>query len=150
MQTVEQLLRTLRKVQSLRARAGTPGEERAAAEAEERILARLRAIGGDRFHGYTEPPHEERAILHRFSIRDPWTRRLFFALLERDGYQALRYPRQQAHTIRVRAPEEAMERLWREFRSLSARLRKELEDVTDRVLRTEVFAGDARAAPQQP
>lgn len=150
MQAVEHLLRKLRKVQSLRARAGTPGEERAAAEAEERILARLRTIGGDRFDGYRQPPREERAILHRFSIRDPWTRKLFFALLERDGYEALRYPRQQAHTVRVRAPEEAMERLWREFRSLSARLRKELEEVADRVIRTSLFEEEARAARRHP
>jgi hypothetical protein len=150
MQTVEHLLRKLQKVQSLRARAGTPGEERAAAEAEERILARLRAIAGDGFAGYRQPPREERAILHRFSIRDPWTRRLFFAMLERDGFDAVRYPRQQAHTIRVRAPEEAMDRLWREFRGISARLRRELADITDRVIRTELFAADAHAARHRP
>lgn len=144
MQTVEQLLRTLEKVRSLRARAGTPGEERAAAEAEERILARLRVATGGRFAGFREPPPEEPAILHRFSIRDPWTRRLFFALLERDGFEALRYPRQQAHTIRVRAPEEAMDRLWREFRSLSAQLRRELEQVTERVVRSSLFAAQRR------
>lgn len=146
MQTVEQLLRTLRKVQSLRARAGTPGEERAAAEAEERILARLHAIAGGRFAGRAEPPREERAILHRFSIKDPWTRKLFFALLERDGFEPLFYPRQHAHTVRVRAPEAAMDRLWREFRGLSARLRRDLEGLADRMIRTEILAGDARAA----
>jgi hypothetical protein len=150
MQTVEQLLRTLRKVQSLRARAGTPGEERAAAEAEERILARLRAVAGDRFAERRQPPPDEPSILHRFSIRDPWTRKLFFALLERDGFHALRYPRQQAHTIRVRAPEGAMERLWREFRGISARLRREIEEVTDRVIRTELAAEAAHAAPRRP
>ncbi|HEX5137149.1 MAG TPA: hypothetical protein VFY93_09265 [Planctomycetota bacterium] len=150
MQTVEQLLRTLQKVQALRARAGTPGEQRAAAEAEERILARLHATGGGRFAARPEPGRQERAILHRFSIRDPWTRKLFFALLERDGYHALRYPRQQAHTVRVRAPEAAMDRLWREFRGISARLRRELEEVTDRVIRTDLFAEDARAARQGP
>jgi hypothetical protein len=150
MQTVEQLLRTLHKVQSLRARAGTPGEERAAAEAEERILARLHAIAGGRFAGHRKPPPEERVILHRFSIKDPWTRKLFFALLERDGFDPLFYPRQHAHTVRVRAPEGAMDRLWREFRGLSARLRRELEEVTDKVIRTELFAEDARAARQRP
>lgn len=145
MQIVEHLLRKLAKVQALRARAGTPGEQRAAEEAEERILARLRAIAGSGFRDYRDAPREEPAILHRFSIKDPWTRRLFFALLEREGFDALRYPRQQAHTVRVRAPEEAMERLWSEFRSLSARLRRELEEVTDRVIRTSLFAEEARA-----
>lgn len=148
MQTVEHLLRKLQKVQALRARAGTPGEQRAAADAEERILARLRAIGGGRFAGYREPPPEEPAILHRFSIRDPWSRKLFFALLERDGFEALRYPRQQAHTVRVRAPAETMDRLWREFRGLSPHLRRELEEVTDRVIRASLFA-EERAA-QRP
>lgn len=137
MQTAEHLFRMLEKVRALRARAGTPGERRAAAAAEERILARL---GGMK--------REEPAILHRFSIRDPWTRKLFFALLERDGFDALRYPRQQAHTIRVRAPEEAMDRLWREFRGLSAHLRRELEEVTERTIRTSLFA--AERAAQSP
>jgi hypothetical protein len=144
MQTVEQLLRMLRKVQALRARAGTPGEQRAAEEAEERILARLASMNADPFAGARAAP-EGPAILHRFSIRDPWTRRLFFALLEREGIDAVRYPRQQAHTIRVRAPEETIERLWREFRALSARLRRELEGITDRMIRDELFAAGARA-----
>lgn len=134
MHTAEHLFRMLEKVQALRARAGTPGEQRAAAEAEERILARLRGM-----------KREEPAILHRFSIRDPWTRKLFFALLERDGFDALRYPRQQAHTVRVRAPAEAMDKLWREFRGLSARLRAELEEVTDRTIRTWIFAAERAA-----
>jgi hypothetical protein len=146
MYAVEQLLRRLAKVQALRARAGTPGERRAAEEAEERILARLRAMAGRGFRDYRDAPFEEPAILHRFSIRDPWTRRLFYALLERDGFEAIRYPRQQAHTIRVRAPEAAMERLWHEFRGISARLRRELEEVTDRAIRTSLFAEEARAA----
>jgi hypothetical protein len=145
MQTVEQLLRTLEKVQSLRARAATPGEQRAAEAAEERILARLRAMAGGRFAEHRERPREEPSILHRFSIRDPWTRKLFFAMLERDGFEPLRYPRQQAHTIRVRAPAEAMDRLWREFRGLSAQLRRELEEVTDRTIRASLFA-EERAA----
>lgn len=143
MQTIAQLLRTLRKVQTLRARAGTPGEQRAAAEAEERILARLNAMSAEDFAAFDAPP-EAPAILHRFSIRDPWTRKLFLAMLDRHGFHPLRYPRQQAHTVRVRAPEEAMERLWREFRSAAARLRRELEQVTDRAIRAEAFAAGAR------
>jgi len=147
MQSVEQLLRTLEKVRALRARAGTPGEQRAAEEAEERIVARLRAMAGAGFAGRREAPREERAILHRFSIRDPWTRRLFFALLEREGLDALHYPRQHAHTIRVRAPAGRMDQLWREFRGLSARLRMELEEVTERTIRTSVFAGERAHDP---
>jgi hypothetical protein len=140
MPTVPQLLRTLAKVQALRAGAGTPGEQRAAADAAARILARLREIGGASFRLPPEPPREERAILHRFSIRDPWARRLFLALLERDGFDAVRYPRQQAHTVRVRAPEPAMERLWGEFRALSERLRRELREVTDRLIHSGILA----------
>jgi hypothetical protein len=133
MQTEERLLRMLQKIRALHARAGTPGERRAAGEAEERILARLRGM------------KREEAILHRFSIRDPYARRLFFALLERDGFDALRYPRQQAHTIRVRAPREAMDALWREFRGLSARLRRDLDQITDQVVREAVLATERAA-----
>ena len=141
MQTVEQLLRTLEKVQSLRARAGTPGEERAAAEAEKRILSRLRAIAGGRFAEARERPREEPAVMHRFSIGDPWSRDLFFALLDRDGFAAVRYPRQQRNTVRVRAPRSAMDRLWREFRKLQAPLLREIGRITDDFVRAQVFAG---------
>jgi hypothetical protein len=128
MHTEEQLRRMLGKIQALRARAGTAGERRAATEAEGRILARLRGM------------KREEAILHRFSIGDPWSRQLFFALLDREGLDALRYPRQQRHTVRVRAPREAMDRLWREFRGLQAALVRDLNEVTGRVIRASVFA----------
>ncbi len=145
MQTVEQLLRTLEKVQALRARAGTPGEQRAAAEAEERILARLGAAAGSRFAEERTRAREEPPVMHRFSIGDPWSRDLFFALLRRDGFAALRYPRQQRNTVRVRAPRAAMDRLWREFRKLQTTLLDEICRVSDDFIRTAASA-DARAA----
>jgi len=129
MHSEEHLFRLLAKVRALRARAGTPGERRAATEAEERIMARLHGI------------RREEPVMHRFSIDDPWSRDLFFALLEREGLKAVRYPRQQWRTIRVRAPREAMDALWREFRSLQRGLLDEIHEVAERVIRTAVFAG---------
>jgi hypothetical protein len=144
MQTLEQLLRTLEKVQSLRARAGTPGEERAAAEAEERILARLRAMSGGGFAGPRERPREEPPVIHRFSIGDPWSRDLFRALLQREGLSELRYHRQQRTTVRVRGPRDTMDRLWREFRKLQQILLAEINQVTDDFVRDTVLASAAR------
>lgn len=128
MQTEAHLHRLLAKVRALRARAATPGERRAAAEAEERLLVRLRGV------------QREEAVMHRFSIGDPWSRKLFFTLLDREGFEALRYPRQHRHTIRVRAPRDAMDSVWREFRGLQAALLRDLEEVAGRHVRTAAFA----------
>jgi hypothetical protein len=146
MQSVEQLLRTLDKVQSLRARAGTPGEERAAAEAEGRILARLRAMTGGGFAaGPRERPREEPQVMHRFSIGDPWSQDLFRAMLQREGLSEVRYPRQQRNTVRVRAPRDTMDRLWREFRKLQSALLDEINRISRDFVRDTVLASAARS-----
>lgn len=135
MQTTEELHRMLGKIRALRARAGTPGERRAAAEAEERILARLRGMQR------AEP------VMHRFSIADPWSLELFHALLDREGLRAVRYPRQQWRTVRVRAPRETMDALWREFRRLQRELIADLGAAAERVIRTAVHDAPAGRRP---
>jgi nicotinamide mononucleotide adenylyltransferase len=126
MHSEDQLFRLLAKVRALRARAGTPGERRAAAEAEERLLARLRDT------------QRAQPVMHRFSIGDPWSQELFFALLDREGLQPIRYPRQQWRTVRVRAPRERMDPLWSEFRRLQRDLLDEIREVARRSIRTMV------------
>ncbi|MHC4974551.1 MAG: hypothetical protein ACYTG3_19730 [Planctomycetota bacterium] len=122
--TEEQLVALLSKIQTLHARAGTEGERRAAAAAADRIRGRLRK------RAYDEAPVE-----YRFTIRDPWARKLFFALLRREGLDPYRYPRQRRQTIMVRVRRSVVDaRLWPEFEELSARLTEYLEDVTDRVI----------------
>jgi hypothetical protein len=122
--TEEQLVALLSKIQALHARAGTEGERRAAAAAAERIRGRLRR------GSYDEP-----AVEYRFTIRDPWARKLFYALLRREGLDPYRYPRQRRQTVMVRVRRSLVETtLWPEFEELRMRLTDYLEDVTDRVI----------------
>lgn len=131
------LIARLRKVESLYRRPGTPGERRAAEEALARLRARLGTEGPDPFE-FRPPP--EREVEYRFSIHDPWKRKLFFALLSRHGLVPWRYPRQRRSSIMVRVRASFVDRtLWPEFRRLSRMLERELESATEAVI--------ARAGP---
>jgi len=126
----------LRKVEALFAGAGTEGE-RLAAEA---ALARLRARLAD--EGRREPPAEM-----QFSIADPWARLLFMALCRRYGIEPYRYHRQRRTTVMLRVPRSFMQAvLWPEFRELEAELGAYLHEVTQRVIREEVYADTSDAA----
>lgn len=128
--TEEQLVALLSKVQALHARAATEGERRAAAAAADRLRGRLRK------GAYDDAPVE-----YRFTIRDPWARKLFYAMLRRDGFEPYRYPRQRRQTVMVRIRRSVVHsQLWPEFEELSARLADYLEDVTDRVIATAVHS----------
>ena len=87
----------------------------------------------------------------QFSIADPWARLLFMALCRRYGLEPYRYHRQRRSTVMVRLPKSFMDVvLWPEFRELQAELRSYLEEVTQRVIREEVYAdtSDAAEVPQ--
>jgi hypothetical protein len=137
MTTVDEqtLIEKLRRIEALFAGAMTLGERDAAAEARERIQQRLAATE------HTDPPRE-----YRFSLPDPWTRKLFIALLRRYGIRPFRYKRQRAthrhgsgsRVVRRRHP-------LPEFQELADTLTQYLADVTDRVIR-EGIDGDASDA----
>jgi hypothetical protein len=138
--TDTRLREKLRKVEALFAGAGTEGERLAAEAALARIRARLAE------EGRREPPSEM-----QFSIADPWARLLFMALCRRYGLKPYRYPRQRRATVMVRLPKSFMEAvLWPEFQELGAELRSYLQDVTERLIRDEIFAdtSDAAEVPQ--
>jgi hypothetical protein len=137
MTTVDEqtLIEKLRRIEALFAGAMTLGERDAAAEARERIQQRLAATE------HTDPPRE-----YRFSLPDPWTRKLFIALLRRYGIRPFRYKRQRATTVMARVPESFVDdTLWPEFQELADTLTQYLADVTDRVIR-EGIDGDASDA----
>jgi hypothetical protein len=124
----ETLRERLRKIEALFAGAGTPGERDAAAAAAERIRARLAAA-----------EKSERADEMRFSIPDPWSRRLFIALSRRYGLKPYRYRRMQRQTVVLRVPRRfAEEVLWPEFSELSGALTAHLAEITDRLIRAEI------------
>jgi hypothetical protein len=127
----------LRKIEALFAGAGTEGERLAAEAALARLRARLVEIGR------SEKPTE-----FQFSVPDTWSRHLFLALCRRYGISPYRYPRQRRSTVVLRAPRRFVEDvLWPEFRELDTELRNYLQEVTQRMIREEVFA-DTSEAPE--
>jgi hypothetical protein len=125
----------LRKIETLFAGATTPGERQAADAAAERIRLQLAAVAS------TEPQLEM-----RFSIPNPWSRRLFIALCRRYGLKPFRYARMQRQTVVVDVPRTFLDRtLWPQFVEVDTALTSYLDDITDKVIREEVHgeAGDA-------
>ena len=132
-----QLRDKLRKIETLFAGAATPGERQAAGAAAERIRLQLAAAAST-----------EAEIEMRFSIANPWSRRLFIALCRRYGLKPFRYSRMKRQTVVVSAPRTFLERtLWPQFTEIDAALTSYLDDITDKVIREEVH-GEARDAEE--
>ena len=127
----EQRLRVkLRKIEALFAGAATAGEKAAAGAAAERIRRQ-----------FTETGEREKAEEFKFSIPDPWSRQLFTALCRRYGLRPFRYTRMHRQTVMIRAPASVVNQvLWPEFEELSQALSAHLLDITDRIIREEVYA----------
>jgi hypothetical protein len=127
----------LRKIEALFAGAGTEGERLAAEAALARIRARLAEMG-----------RSEAPVEVQFTVQDTWSRQLFLALCRRYGLAPYRYPRQRRSTVMLRAPQRFVDDvLMPEFKELDADLRSYLEEVTQRLIREEVFS-DTSDAPE--
>lgn len=125
----------LRKIEALFAGAATAGEKAAAGAAADRIRARLKEIGT-----------RESAIELRFSLHDPWARRLFIALCRRYGLKPYRYPRMKQQSVVVSAPATFIDEvLWPEFSEINEALEAYLSEVTDKVIREEVYRESGEA-----
>src|ERR1041385_7375779 len=109
----EDLLRDkLRKIEALFAGATTPGERGGAGAAASRIKARLQELG-----------RHETPVEMRFSVSDPWSRKLLIALCRRYGVHPYRYPRMRRQTVVVKAPRSFLDNvLWPEFQEINAAL----------------------------
>ncbi len=120
----QRLIEKLQLIEALFAGAATPGEREAAAQARERIRARLRE------QQQVDPPLE-----YTFNLRDRWSHKLMIALLRRYGIRPYRYRRQRYTTIMARVPKGFLnETLWPEYLELSKTLSTFLAEVTDRVI----------------
>ncbi|MGF1604792.1 MAG: hypothetical protein ACFB22_00485 [Rhodothalassiaceae bacterium] len=140
MRLEDQLREKLRKIEALYAGAATAGEKSAAGAAADRIRQQLKAARK------TEPAEE-----FKFSIPDPWSRRLFIALCRRYGVRPFRYPRMRHQTVMISAPPSfVQETLWPEFEDLSRALTTHLDAVTNKIIREEVHnvTEDAAAVDQ--
>jgi hypothetical protein len=125
-----ELLEKLHKIERLYAGATTPGEKAAAADALQRIQARLK-----------KTERAERAIEYKFTLADGWSKKLFVALLRRYELKPYRYARQRRNTVMVRVPKTFVdETLWPEFLELSDVLQQYLEDITRRVIAQAIYA----------
>ncbi|MBA2322188.1 MAG: hypothetical protein H0V89_13670 [Deltaproteobacteria bacterium] len=135
----QDLIAKLLRIEALHAGATTPGERVAAENARQRILDRLGQF-----------QREDPAVEMRFSLPDPWTRKLFLALARRYGLKPYRLPRQRYQTVMLRVPKTFLDgTLWPEFLALSAELVTYLGEVTDRIIR-EGLHGDSSEAPERP
>lgn len=128
-----QLLEKLKLVEALHAGAATPGERDAAASARERILRRLRDVE------VVDPPVE-----YTFHMQNPWSRKLFSALLRRYDLRPYRYRRQRYTTVMAKVSKKFLdETLWPQFRELDRILTQHLNEVTERVIGEGIHASSA-------
>ena len=130
-----ELREKLRKIEALFAGGATEGERAAAGAAAERIRERLKAQAD-----------KEPLIEMQFSLRNPWSHRLFVALCRRYGIKPYRYRRMRYTSLCARAPRSFLDDvLWPEFQQLDEALSLHLSEITDRIIREEVFkdVGDA-------
>jgi hypothetical protein len=126
------LLDRLRKIEALFSRTDLAGERDAAAAAMEGILKQLRQ------REQVDPPVE-----YSFKLPDEWSRRLFVALLRRYNVSPYRYRGQRYTTVMASVPISFVkETLWPEFMQLDEALRSYLSAVTERVIRTGIYAED--------
>jgi hypothetical protein len=122
--TEEKLLARLRLVEALHAGAATEGERRAAAEALRRLRARLRVV-----------EREDPAVEHRFRFTDPWSRRLFLALLARHDIRPYRRRGQRRTTVTAQVSRRFVEEvLWPEYLEHQRRLHPRLEEAAASVI----------------
>lgn len=134
------LLEKLRKIEALHAGTKIDGEREAARRAAERIRARLAELRG-----------REPDTVFRYSLPDPWKRKLFVALCRRYGLTPYREPGQRYSSVLVKAPKTFQDRtLWPEYLALSKELHAHLEDLTDRVIREAIDEDLSEAAEAGP
>lgn len=133
------LIEKLRLVEALFAGASTAGEKAAAESAKQRILDRLSLWEQE------APPAE-----YKFALADPWSRKVFVALLRRYGIRPYRYSRQRHTTVMARVSKRFVdEALWPEFQEISETLQRYLADVTDRVIAQAIHQDSSEADVMQ-
>lgn len=133
------LIEKLHRIEALFAGAATPGERTAAANALERMLARLHLLKKQ------DPPLE-----FKFTMPDTWSRRLLVALLRRYGIEPFCYPRQRRTTVMAIVPKTFLdETLWPEFQELDQTLRKYLDEVTNQIIKEGIYSDNSEPEVRQ-
>lgn len=119
------LLEKLRKLEALHAGTNVSGEKEAARLAAERIRARLEELRG-----------REKDTEYRYTLPDPWQRRLFLALCRRYGLEPYRERGQRVTSVMVKAPKAFQDKtFFPHFQALARELNAHLDELTTRVIR---------------
>lgn len=135
------LIEKLQRIEALFAGAATPGEREAAAQARDRIRARL-----------SEQQRIDPPIEYSFTLQDRWSHKLMIALMRRYEIRPYRYRGQRHTTVMARVPQRFIdETLWPEFQELNRTLASFLSEVTDRVIAQGIEANTAEidVAPER-
>jgi hypothetical protein len=134
------LVERLRKLEALHAGTKFDGEREAARRAAEKIRARLEELRG-----------REKDEVYRYSLPDPWGRKLFLALCRRYGLKPYREPGRRYSTVLVRAPSTFQDKtLWPEFQALREELNAQLEKLTEQVIREAIDEDVSEATEGEP
>ena len=129
--TEHELIQKLEKIERLFAGATSDGERGAAANAIDRMHAKLQKIQQD-----TPEP----LIEYRFSMKDMWTRKLFTALLRSYGINPYRYKRQRYTTVMAKVSKSFVDQtLCPEFQALSKVLSEYVSNITEKVIHDHIF-----------
>ena len=134
------LLEKLRKIEALHAGTTVDGEREAARRAADRIRARLSELRG-----------RELEIAYRYTLPDPWKRKLFLALCRRYGLKPYRERGQRYTSVMLRVPKSFQDKtLWPEYQALSAELDAHLDELTTRVIREAIDDDVSEASDEAP
>jgi len=136
--TEQELIQKLEKIERLFAGATSDGERGAAANARDRVRAKLEKSQQDTTEGLVE---------YRFSMKDMWTRKLFTALLRSYGILPYRYKRQRYTTVMAKVSKTFVDKtLWPEFQALSKVLSEYVSEITEKVIGEHIFKDASEAS----
>lgn len=127
----KKLIEKLLKIQALHENTGSDGEKSAALAAMQRLTAQLKEVDA-------RPATEE----FKFTFDNPWSRKLFIALLHKHKIKAYRKPRQKKTTVMASMTEEFCDRLlWPEFVALNNEMAAYLNQAADEII-SKAFCAD--------
>ena len=130
----QELLAKLKKIKALYEGALSDGEKQASAEAMKRVQERLDKI-----------KRTEIAMEFKFCLSDLYQRRLWVAILRKNGISPYRYKRQKYTTVMARMPKSICTSLWNEFKELSEVLRQYLDELTNTIIQGSVHEDTSEA-----
>ena len=124
----QQIREKLTKIKALFAGATTHGERQAAQAAIDRLQQRIDDIP-------LPVPEADPPIEFRFSLKNPWSLRLFLALCRSKGYLPYRYPRMRRTSVYINIGRLAANNdLWPEYLAMNQVLTEYLGELADHLI----------------